>query len=270
MKKTIGLTVIGVLVTLAFTSLQVFASNGVEKGKPTQMPGLKATEKADERATETSGGQDDNNPGGKPDDKGKPDGKGKPEDSGKPDDKGGNKANYRGMVASIDDSSLTITLKDGSSITFLLNADTRIQIPSLKDATPGDLSIGGNVMVQAAKGSTDELTARHIVFIPGKPLPIHRVGIVTDYQPGVSITIQDKQGNAPSTFTLDAETKILPADRAEQLAAGTLVTIISRRDVTGAAPSAFGIVVHPEKFSQTPVITETVIPEPIVETTPTP
>lgn len=263
MKKTIGLAVISVLVTLAFTSLQVFASNSTEKGKPTQMPGLKATEKAIEQATETSGGQDDDNPGGKPEDKGKPEGK------GKPDDKGGNKANYRGVVASVGDSNLTITLKDGSSVSFLLNADTRIQIPGLRDATPGDLSVGGNVMVQAVKGSTDELTARHVVFIPGKPSPVHRVGIVSDYQPGVSITILDKKDNSPSTFTLDAETKILPADRADQLAAGTLVTIISRRDVTGAAPSAFGIVVHPEKLNQTPEVTETVVPEPLAETTPT-
>jgi len=77
-----------------------------------------------------------------------------------------------------------------------------------------------------------------------KPEKIHRVGIVTAYTPGESITI--RAGNSMTyTFTLIGNTKILPKDRADKLAVGRRVTIISPRNVRGGALAAQGIVVHP-------------------------
>jgi hypothetical protein len=69
---------------------------------------------------------------------------------------------------------------------------------------------------------------------------------VTDYQPGVSITIEDKDGNA-YTYLLTEETRILPAEREEFLAAGSRVTIIAPRDVASVDLVARGIVVHPDQ-----------------------
>ena len=85
--------------------------------------------------------------------------------------------------------------------------------------------------------------------MPGKPTKIHRVGTVTAYSAGTSITIQDKDGNL-FTFALTADTKILPPDTTRTLGDGARVTIISRRDPSGGPLTAQGIVVHPDKESQ--------------------
>ncbi len=79
---------------------------------------------------------------------------------------------------------------------------------------------------------------------PGKPPKVHRVGIVTAYTPGTSITIQAKNGMT-YTFTLTESIKILPLERAEQLAVGRRVTIIAPRDVTSGGWRVLGVVVHP-------------------------
>jgi len=225
MKKFLAIAIILVLFGLALTSLQVYASPAVDLDDPQKTPEMKATEKAAQRSAE--------NPGGKP------------EDKGKPDDKAGKKTNMKGVVTAVSADSLSVTLKDGTSQTFVLNSSTQIKIPGLKQSKFSDIRVGAQVMVQAVKGQGEILTARHIMVIPGKPAPVHRVGTVFAYTPGVSITITAQQDGKNYTFTLTPQVKILPKDRASQLAVGSRVTIISSRNVTGAAPSAQGIVVHP-------------------------
>jgi hypothetical protein len=115
------------------------------------------------------------------------------------------------------------------------------------------------------------LTAVQISVTPGKPLPKHHVGVVTAYEAGVSITIEARDGNE-YTFLITEETKILPANRAEELAVGRRVTIISHRDVTGGPFTAQGIVVHPEtgdKDDEEGTPTETPTPTPTETPTPT-
>jgi hypothetical protein len=214
MKKILTITLLLVLVGLAFTSLNVSASPAAD---PQKTPEVKATEKA----------------------------AGKPEDKGKPDDKGGKNVNVKGVVASISATSLTITLKDGGTQTFVLDAKTQIKIPGSKKTGTSEIQSGAQVMVQAQRGTGDTLTARHVMLIPGKPQPVHRVGTVSKYQAGVSITIVAQQDGKEYTFKLSTETKILPENRAGELKVGTRVTIISPRDVTGGALAAKGIVVHP-------------------------
>ncbi len=77
----------------------------------------------------------------------------------------------------------------------------------------------------------------------GLPIALH-VGWVTAYTPGSSITIQGHNGSL-ATFSLTANTKILPASRAGELAVGSRVTILARRDPSIHGWIAFGIVVHP-------------------------
>lgn len=187
------------------------------------------------------------------------------------------RANYRGRVTEVTDGSLTLALADGSSITFAVTEATHVKIPTL--GSSADLSAvnpGVNAAVRAQQGSDGAWTALSIHVVPGKPERVHRVGVVTAYTPGESITVQAKDGNS-STFLLTANTKILPSHRADQLAVGSLVTVISRRDVTGGPLTAQGIVVHPQKQegdgvegSQTPESSPTPSPTPTDTPTPTP
>ncbi len=155
--------------------------------------------------------------------------------------------NYHGTIASVNASSLTLTLKDGSTLTFAMNADTKVRIPDLgHNATIADLKVGDVVTVRASQDNTGALVALEIMVEPGKPDFMHHVGTVTDYQPGVSITIQDKDGN-PFTFLVTDQTKILPPDRASQLAVGVIVTIVAPRSTESGTPTAMVIVVHPPR-----------------------
>ena len=154
----------------------------------------------------------------------------------------GKKVHYKGTVESYSGSSLTLTLKDGSSATVLLDDDTIIHF----SGGEGELAEGLTVGVQAAQGQEgDPPVAIKIQVITGKPEKIHRVGIVTSYSPGASITIEGKNGT--TTFAIDPEVKILPEERADLLAVGSSVTIISPRDPAGSDPIAAGIVVHPDQ-----------------------
>ncbi|HEX2697768.1 MAG TPA: hypothetical protein VHM28_08670 [Anaerolineales bacterium] len=79
------------------------------------------------------------------------------------------------------------------------------------------------------------------------PIAVH-VGWVTAYTftPGVggSISIHAHDSNV-YTFTLPADIKILPKDRASQLGIDSRVTILAKRDPSTKGWIAFGIVVHP-------------------------
>ncbi|HEY2980425.1 MAG TPA: DUF5666 domain-containing protein [Anaerolineales bacterium] len=156
----------------------------------------------------------------------------------------GKPENYKGTVAAVDASSITLTLGDGSPVTIGLNADTRIKVPGLKGATTANIQVGMTAMVQAIRDENENLIARSVMVIPGMPTKAHRVGWVTEYTPGASITIQAHDG-VLYTFALTADTKILPAERAGELAIDSLVTIIAPRDPSGLGWTAFGIVVHP-------------------------
>ena len=182
-------------------------------------PGAKATEKAIEKATQ---------------------GNSKPK---------GQRLTYRGIVTAVGADSLTLNLAGGGTKTFHVGPGTRIHIPTLgRSAALSDINLGVQVLVQVIE-SDSTLTAVFIKVVPGKPQEVHRVGIVTAYTPGVSITVQDKDGS--STFLITPDTKILPKGRADQLAVGSRVTIIAPRDVTGGPLTAQGIVVHPQGTAAT-------------------
>jgi hypothetical protein len=89
------------------------------------------------------------------------------------------------------------------------------------------------VMAQSAKPKNSE-----------GPLPSQKVGWVTAYTPGVSITIWDHK-SLYYTYVLTPDIKILPKNRVGELAIGSRVTILARRDPTTLGWIAFGIVVHP-------------------------
>ena len=235
MKKFLFLVSISILLGLFFATTQVLASPATLTSSmkpPVKTPGAQATKIATEMSPQGNG-----NPHGQSNSQGNTDLQGK-------------RVNYKGTISAVDASSLTITLRNGTSLTFILTADTSIKIPTIgKSATAADLAIGMQVNINAVENAGG-LTARSVHVVPGKPILIQRVGTVTDYQPGISITIQAQDGHN-YTFLLTAKTKILPIERADQLAAGVRVTIIAPRDVAGGKLIATGIVVHPTE-SPTP------------------
>lgn len=184
---------------------------------------------------------------GPPPNAGKPSGVGPPITPGAPPQKQarphGKPMIYMGTISDVEASSLTLTLMDNSSVTIGLTGDTRIFVPG--PASEGDtLLVGMRVIVWAFADENGNPVARAVVAIPGQPTRVHRVGTVTAYTPGSSITIQATDGNS-YTFALTAETKILPPERAGSLAVGSRVTIIAPRDPASLIWTATGIVVQP-------------------------
>ena len=215
MKRYRSLLFITLGIALLLATTQVFASPA-DMSNAQATPGAKATEKANEHATKQAG---------------KPHGK---------------HENFKGIISAVDPTSITLALRDGSSVTIGLSADTRIKFPGPITSTPGGIQPGMKAMVQALRDQNGNLMARKVMIIPGKPTKIHRVGIVTEYTAGSSITIQDKDGNT-YTFAITGETKLLPAERAGTLAVGSHVTIIAPRDPAGGGVTVKGIVIHPAK-----------------------
>jgi hypothetical protein len=205
-------------IALLFVTSQVFASPlNAPEGKgtpPAHTPGANATQNADNKATKQAD---------------KPHGK---------------HEHFKGTVTSVDSGSLSLTLRDGSSVTVGLTSDTQMKFPGPKDSAPTSIQNGMTVNVQAIRNQSNNLVALRVLVIPGKPTKIHRVGIVTAYTAGGSITIQDKDGNS-YIFTITSETKLLPAERAGILAVGSRVTIIAPRDPAAGGVTVTGIVIHP-------------------------
>ena len=216
MKKIRFLLILSITFTLLIATTQALASpadvpHAKNTPKPKNTPGAVATQKAEEKEK-------------------KPKGK---------------RENFKGAVEETSPTSITLTLHNGSSVTVSLSSETRIKVPGAKNATIDIIQAGMEVMVQAISDQDGNLTARSIMVKPGKPSKVHRVGWVTAYAPGESITIQAHDGNT-YTFSIAEDIKILPTERMDELAVGSRVTIIAPRNPVALQWTANGIVVHPE------------------------
>jgi len=226
MKRSNLIIVIGVIAALLLVTAQAFAAapQADLTGKPTPKP---------------HDGQID-------DDKGKPD---KPFKLNQ-----GKKEVYHGVILSVDAASLTVQMEDGTTATVALTAETRLHVPTLGlTATAADLLPEMRVMVKARPDEAGILTALSVNVIMGdgegdddmeEPEPGESAGIVTEYIPGTSITIQMADG-AVISYGLSPNVKIVPHRRADLLDVGASVTVVLRDDMTGAMLTAKGIVVHP-------------------------
>jgi hypothetical protein len=161
--------------------------------------------------------------------------------------------NYSGTISAVDAGSLTLTLKDGSQVKFILNTDTKVKISGLGNgATLADLEAGGSATVRATKDDAGALVADTVEEKTEKAKLTHFAGTVTGYQPGASITIQDKKG-ASFTFQISADAKIKfdPKNGGDTLAVGSEVTIVALWDPAGGTANAKEIDVHRQK-AETP------------------
>ena len=162
----------------------------------------------------------------------------------------GRKVNYHGTVTLVgDDGSITLTLQDGTTVTLLLDPSSVIKIPSLKTGL-AELKIGDKVTLRALVSADGTITILEAHVIPGKPVTVHRVGIVTSMVDGLSITVEGPDGQS-STFMITDTTKLLPDGQIPEI--GAYVTIICPRDVTGGELTAAGIVVHPTQEVAVPL-----------------
>jgi hypothetical protein len=165
---------------------------------------------------------------------------------GKPDKLKGKPQKFSGTVVSRTSNQLILALSNGTQIPFVIDSNTRVKIPTMNGAGLNDLTIGMQIRVMARPDLSGALVAQKVMAVPGKPARSHRVGTVTAYTPGKSITVKDKDGNL-TTFTLEPGAKLLPPKRAAQLAVGSRVTVISRNNPSGTGYTAQGVVVHPAK-----------------------
>lgn len=273
MKKLLAVASFILILSMAFGTMKVYADSGAAVPEGRKGPNPNSQSQDDRRATQQA--EKDQRVLTREADKAERMG----------DNLAGKKVHFRGVVTAVDAASLTIKLSGGEEIVFTLTDKTVFKIPTLgPDATWEKLNPGVTVLVQAVKpkeaGTETEtavasetaageqvasatptvsgLTAVKVLVVPGKPARIHRVGEVTAYEAGKSITIKARDGNE-YTFALTDKTKILPDDRVDKLVVGAVVTIISPRDVTGGPLTAMGIVVHDteEKSSETVVETPT-------------
>ena len=285
MKKLLAIASFIIILTMVFGTVQVYASSDLARKTPNpnaaNQTDRKATQQAEKdvrqeaRATEQAGRMEVK----ATEQAGRMEVRATDKAERMEEKLAGKKFHFRGEVVAVDAASLTIKLKTGEEMVFALTEATSFKIPTLGSATWEQLNVGVQVVVQAVKTAVDpaapvateavvpaadEFTAVKVQVVPGKPVRIHRVGVVTAYTPGESITILAKDGQE-YTFELSETTKILPEERVDLLVVGAKVTIISRRDPTGGPLAAQGIVVHPAEDEDgdedvTPTVTSTATP----------
>jgi len=171
----------------------------------------------------------------------------------------GQKLHFKGTIAGVTATTLDLIVGDGTTERFNLTPESIIKIPTLGlTATWLDLLPGFKANVQAVQDAPGQdpavqdpaaqpaptMTVVKVLVIPGKPIKTHRVGVVTAYTAGSSITIEEKDHKL-YTYVLTPTTAILPPELAGQLAVGARVTVVLVTDPLGGPGTAIAIVVHP-------------------------
>lgn len=147
-----------------------------------------------------------------------------------------------GTVTGKSGSTFTVSTKQGA-VVVTVTPSTRIHLPGKRNATLADIAIGDRVAVNGTP-TKDGLTAKQVAVAPGKPTVQHRVGKVTAYTAGSSITIETVQGKS-ETFAVNGQT-VIRNPKGSGVAVGDRVTIVARREPATDTFTARGIVVHPQ------------------------
>ncbi|MGE5265056.1 MAG: DUF5666 domain-containing protein [Acidobacteriota bacterium] len=146
-----------------------------------------------------------------------------------------------GTVTGKSGSTFTVSTKQGA-VVVTVTPSTRIHLPGKRNATLADIAIGDRVAVNGTP-TKDGLTAKQVAVAPGKPTVQHRVGKVTAYTAGSSITIETVQGKS-ETFAVNGQT-VIRNPKGSGVAVGDRVTIVARRVPATDTFTARAIVVHP-------------------------
>jgi len=141
--------------------------------------------------------------------------------------------NYRGYVVAASASSLTITTeKEKAVVTFILTAETSVHIPTLsRAALITDIKVNDFVNVHGKLDTTTQiLTATSLNVVPGQTTgkngeEANPAGFVTEYVPGVSITILNVKGETV-TYLITETTQFLPLEGIDPIVTGTTVVVM--------------------------------------------
>lgn len=270
-KKWVSIITIALLVAL-ITTTAVLASptNSSLETKKTPQPNTEQGKPGNGQGEKSNNGHRNDNANKPVDDTDLTvDDAGKPGKDKEAKDKNLKVVNYHGVLMSLSATSLTVLLDDGSTVTFDITEKSSVKVPTMsQSSTAADLTMNMRVVVHAfLDKTTGVLTARSINVVPGDPNSNggNLAGLVSDYQPGISITITDEFG-IPTTYLLSETTQIILEDPTLTLAAGSIVTVIMPLKSDTEIVTAAAIVVS------APVITETIVPtdEPVVEPTAAP
>lgn len=141
--------------------------------------------------------------------------------------------NYRGYVVAASAASLTITTeKESAVVTFMVTAETSIHIPTLSQAALiTDIKVNDFVNIHGKLDTTTQiLTATSLNVVPGQTTgkngeEQNPAGFVTDYQPGVSITILNVKGETV-TYLITETTQFLPLEGIDPITIGSTVVVL--------------------------------------------
>ncbi|MBI2854413.1 MAG: hypothetical protein HYX87_05780 [Chloroflexi bacterium] len=161
----------------------------------------------------------------------------------------------RGQVASV--SADTITLKDGKKIK--VTGETKYRIPPKKDASLADVKVGSHIIAHVTK-ENDQVAAKLVIVMPEHPQAARHAGKVMAYTKGSSITIQGKDGKS-TTFTINADTKLVKPKGIEDIKVGDVVTIVTKAN-SNVATAIFLHVVRVIRGTVTAVGTDSITVKP--------
>ncbi len=150
-----------------------------------------------------------------------------------------------GTISALGTNAFTVSTKQGDVVQVTTTSSTKFHIPTKRNATFADLSVGDRVAVNGTP-TADGLTAKQVAVAPGKPTIQHRVGIVESYTANLSITIRDVKGGK-EVFTLTSATVIRGPNGNNVVNEGDRVTVVSKRDPSTNTFTASAIVVHPKE-----------------------
>jgi len=188
-----GALVMGMLFSTAIVLASPAALDDGLKPAKTITPGAKATEKAVERGPDQPGKK--NEPSKAPE-------KIPPSKGPK-----GPVLVYQGIVDSVESQSFTLELANSNTVTFTISNTVKVNVQGVGQATLADVEVGARATVQARKVADGSLIAISISVFRSKSEKQQRVGLVTEYIPGVSITISGKaglhnRGGVTTTFSI--------------------------------------------------------------------
>ena len=121
----------------------------------------------------------------------------------------GKRYSFKGTIKSKSGNNLVVTSNKVNE-TFKANSVTQYQVPSVKNATLNNFSVGDEVNVSTAEITTAGKTiqiAQRMTYIPAKSIKFVVDGNITAYKANTSITITDTKG-ASTIFIINSSTKI--------------------------------------------------------------
>lgn len=141
--------------------------------------------------------------------------------------------NYRGYVVAASPVSLTITTeKEKTVVTFVLTEETSVHIPTLsRAALITDIKVNDFINIHGKLDTTTQvLTATSLNVVPGQTTgkngeEQNPAGFVTEYLPGVSITILNVKGETV-TYLITETTQFLPLEGIDPIVTGTTVVVM--------------------------------------------